>query len=183
MPAHWCKQGSTCTMHTPTTMHHLVQPWTDAACRRMAVAQSAATPDPAALLAGPLQCVNGLLPVLLSWSVCLCVCLCSRSSLMFDRTRAVHEKTILFPLLPMLMLHDAEPFVAVWFTIVATFSLWPLLAKARLLFDTTHLNGAGPRHASILGPHAAVHPARRRLRPHRSACTSRDDHTGESVLM
>jgi len=41
----------------------------------------------------------------------------------------VHEKTILLPALPVMLLLEAEGLIAVWFQLVAAFSMTPLLAK------------------------------------------------------
>lgn len=46
----------------------------------------------------------------------------------------MHEKTILLPLLPAVMLARREPVVTLWFSVIAAFSLWPLLVKV----DTRH---------------------------------------------
>ncbi len=41
----------------------------------------------------------------------------------------VHEKSILLPLLPLLLLADAEPELALWGPLVAAFSMYPLLQR------------------------------------------------------
>jgi len=42
----------------------------------------------------------------------------------------VHEKTILFPLLPILLLSfELGPFLVAWFSLVCTFSMYPLLVR------------------------------------------------------
>ena len=41
----------------------------------------------------------------------------------------VHEKTILFPLLPMMLLRHRIPAISLWFSIVAVWSMWPMLMR------------------------------------------------------
>lgn len=41
----------------------------------------------------------------------------------------VHEKSILLPLMPILLLAEQEPFLAGWMPIVSAFSMFPLLKK------------------------------------------------------
>merc|ERR1711871_50295 len=42
----------------------------------------------------------------------------------------VHEKTILFPLLPLLLLvGELGPYLVAWFSLVCTFSMYPLLLR------------------------------------------------------
>ena len=41
----------------------------------------------------------------------------------------VHEKTILLPALPVMLVMPTEGLIAVWFQLIATFSMSPLLAK------------------------------------------------------
>lgn len=41
----------------------------------------------------------------------------------------VHEKTILFPLLPMLLLGKTDPDEAIWFSFMASYSMIPLYVK------------------------------------------------------
>lgn len=41
----------------------------------------------------------------------------------------VHEKTILFPLLPMLLLGKSDPDEAIWFSFMASYSMIPLYVK------------------------------------------------------
>ncbi|GFY42887.1 dolichyl pyrophosphate Man9GlcNAc2 alpha-1,3-glucosyltransferase [Trichonephila inaurata madagascariensis] len=45
----------------------------------------------------------------------------------------VHEKTILFPALPILLLLEDHPLACIWFGYISTFSLVPLLAKDGLM--------------------------------------------------
>ncbi|GFX48351.1 alpha-1,3-glucosyltransferase [Trichonephila clavipes] len=45
----------------------------------------------------------------------------------------VHEKTILFPALPVLLLLEDHPLACIWFGYISTFSLVPLLAKDGLM--------------------------------------------------
>lgn len=44
-------------------------------------------------------------------------------------TSLVHEKTILFPLLPMLLLGKTDPDEAIWFSFMASYSMIPLYVK------------------------------------------------------
>lgn len=56
------------------------------------------------------------------------------SSLVFFLTSfQVHEKTILVPAMPILLLFREHPLVVNWFVIVSTFSLQPLLIKDKLM--------------------------------------------------
>ena len=41
----------------------------------------------------------------------------------------VHEKTILLPALPVMLLLEDEGLMAVWFQLVAAFSMTPLLVR------------------------------------------------------
>jgi alpha-1,3-glucosyltransferase len=55
---------------------------------------------------------------------------CSLSAYLFSYQ--VHEKQILIPLVPLALLADAFPRTALWMSLTATFSLYPLLAREGL---------------------------------------------------
>lgn len=44
----------------------------------------------------------------------------------------VHEKTILIPLIPILLLADQSPLFVFWFVLQSTFSIYPLMAQDKL---------------------------------------------------
>ncbi|ELT91799.1 hypothetical protein CAPTEDRAFT_169550 [Capitella teleta] len=46
----------------------------------------------------------------------------------------VHEKSILLAALPVSLLHSRHPTLSLWFSVVASFSMFPLLAKDGLVF-------------------------------------------------
>jgi len=56
---------------------------------------------------------------------------CSLSAFLFSYQ--VHEKQILIPLLPLGVLYGYYPHLSVWMSITATFSLFPLLVRERLI--------------------------------------------------
>lgn len=53
----------------------------------------------------------------------------------------VHEKTILFPLLPIILLQVEQPLMVSWFGWLATFSMFPLLKRDGLTYTYTILVG------------------------------------------
>ena len=67
----------------------------------------------------------------------------------------VHEKSILLPLLPVTLLADRHPVLALWLPAVATFSMYPLLKKdgLSLAYAACLLAWAG---VALLAPEAAL---------------------------
>jgi hypothetical protein len=61
------------------------------------------------------------------------------SSAFFLLSYQVHEKSVLLPLMPMALLVRRWPAVATWYSAVAVWSMWPLLAKDGLLLPAVLL--------------------------------------------
>lgn len=69
----------------------------------------------------------------------LCATLAAVSLAFFLASYQVHEKSILLPLLPIALLQHRLPLLSAWFSAVATWSMWPLLAKDDLLLPAVLL--------------------------------------------
>lgn len=70
-------------------------------------------------------------PSLCSIRTLLLAMSCSAFSFFFFSFH-VHEKTILFPLLPIALLQSEFPFLVPFFSVAACFSMFPLLAREKL---------------------------------------------------
>jgi alpha-1,3-glucosyltransferase len=83
-------------------------------------------------LASPALASTGGSALLARWEVLL-VTLHTVALAFFLASYQVHEKTILLPLVPIVMLSHRLPLFAVWFSSVALWSLWPLLVRDGLV--------------------------------------------------
>ena len=64
----------------------------------------------------------------------------------------VHEKSILLPLLPLALLARRLPLMSAWFSLTATWSMWPLLVRDGLFFPSMALLAL---HAALGWPRSA----------------------------
>jgi len=65
----------------------------------------------------------------------------------------VHEKSILLPLVPAVLLADEDFFTAFWFSMFASVSMVPLFVKDRIVFTAFALMGLYAAMAVLLRPH------------------------------
>lgn len=69
----------------------------------------------------------------------------------------VHEKQILIPTLPAAMLFDSHPHLSMWMSAAASFSLFPLLHREKLLLPFISLNAMHLIIAQTFHPPVSVH--------------------------